>query len=339
MLRKVSLKDMKAHNRRLILESVMGGREVSRISIARATNLSPSTVTGLVSELIEEGLFIESGLTISTGGRGRKELRLNGDYGRIAVVEISREQTNLCVYDMSLQKIEEELVALHRMFGNSLFSEISGALMDRFFRQDSPPLLGIGLLYTEDMIQSDLKVMYSTSVSSDPISLRDALYTRFKVPVVGEYSASEVLSAPLNQAEIKNSAHIAISNAILVSITLDGAPLKMKGNGSADILETLPIFDPPGLKVKGQPTALLFHRIAGVLALLSGLFPLDLIFLSGQGVRHGNFMGHIREALGRLPKAVSLPPIQILHSSGEEISGNMAFRMRNIVLSIERKSG
>jgi hypothetical protein len=338
MLRKVSLKDMKAHNRRLILESVMGGREVSRISIARATNLSPSTVTGLVSELIEEGLFIESGLTISTGGRGRKELRLNPDYGRIAVIEISREQTNLCVYDMSLQKIEEELVALHRMFGNSLFSEISGALLDRFFRQDSPPLLGIGLLYTEDMIQSDLKVMYSTSVSSDPISLRDALYTSFKVPVVGEYSANEVLSAPLNQAEIKNSAHIAISNAILVSITLDGAPLKMKGN-SADILEILPIFDTPGLKVKGQPAALLFQRIAGVLALLSGLFPLDLIFLSGQGVRRGNFMGHIKEALGRLPKAVSLPPIQILHSSGEEISGNMAFRMRNIVLSIERKSG
>jgi hypothetical protein len=339
MLNKASLKDMKAHNRRLILESVMMGREVSRISIARTTSLSPSTVTGLVSELIEEGLFIESGITISTGGRSRKELRLNPDYGRIAVVEISREQTNLCVYDMSLQKIEENLVARHRMFGNSLFSEISEALLERFFRQDSPPLLGVGLLYMEDMIQSDLKVMYSTSISSDAISLRDALYTRFKVPVVGEYSANEVLAVPLNQAEIKNSAHIAISNAILVSITLDGVPLKMKGNGPADILETLPIFDPPDIKNKGQPAVLLFHRIAGILAVLSGLFSLDLIFLSGQGVRRGNFMDHVREALGRLPKAVSLPPIQILDSSGEDISENMAFRMRNIVLSTEQKPG
>jgi DNA-binding Lrp family transcriptional regulator len=331
---KTNLKDMKFNNRRLLIQSIIQGSGASRISLARETGLSPSAVSALVAELIEEGVLAESGLMVPTSGRSRKELILNPDYGQIAVFELSRGQTNLAVYDISLNKIDEKLIAFHRMSGNSLFSEICQALLDRFFEPGSIPLLGIGLLYMEDMIQSDVRVMYSTSVAADNISLRDALYTRFKVPIVGEYSAGEIPIVPVKSAEIRNSAHITIANSILVSITLDGRPLKMKDGGHADITQTLSAFgvNTPRAKAK-EPR--LFGRIAGLLAFLSGLFPLDLIFLSGKDVRRGNFSRRLREALGFIPGSEAFPPIELLESSEDAFSDTIAARIRNAVFQTD----
>jgi hypothetical protein len=331
---KSGLKDMKFHNRRLLLRSVIESSGTSRISLARETGLSPSTVSALVVELIDEGVLAESGRTVPTGGRSRREVCLNPAYGQIAVIELSRRQTNLCVYDIFLNKVEEKQIALHRMSGNSLFSEICEALEDHFFCPGAIPLLGIGLLYMEDMIQSDLNVMFSTSVSMENISLRDALYTRFKVPVEGEYSANEFLG-PLKTAETKNSIRITIASKILVSITINGRPLKLNGGFSADITRLMPVLDLtlPGAAA-GTP-APLFAKIAYVLTFLANLFPLDSIFFSGREVRRGNFQDQLRQALAFMPGFKNLPPVELLEASENSLADSMAARLRDTVLQAD----
>jgi hypothetical protein len=331
---KSGLKDMKFHNRRLLLRSVIDSTSTSRISLARKTGLSPSTVSTLVVDLIEEGVLVESGLTVPTSGRSRKEICLNPDYGQIAVIELSRSQTSLCVYDIFLNKVEEKQIAFHRMSGNSLFSEICEALENHFFCSGDIPLLGIGLLYMEDMIQSDLKVMFSTSLSAENISLREALYTRFKVPVEGEYSANEFLSVPLRTTEIKNSAHITIANKILVSVMINGQPLKLKGGLSADITRLMPLLDltlPESVTEKPAP---LFTKIAYILTFLAGLFPLDSIFLSGRETRRGGFQDRLRRTLAFMPGFKTLPPIELLETSENSLADTMAARLRDAVFQV-----
>jgi hypothetical protein len=331
---KSGLKDMKFHNRRLLLRSVIESPSTSRISLARKTGLSPSTVSALVIELIEEGVLAESGLTVPTSGRSRKEICLNPDYGQIAVIELSRHQTSLCVYDIFLNKVEEKQIAFHRMSGNSLFSEICEALENRFFCSGATPLLGIGLLYMEDMIQSDLNVMFSTSLSAENISLREALYTRFKVPVEGEYSTNELLSAPLRTGEVKNSAHITIANKILVSVMINGQPLKMKGGLSADITRLMPVLELPLPEPAAEKPAPFFTKIAYILTFLANLFPLDLIFLSGRETRRAGFEDRLRQALAFMPGFKTLPPIQLLESSENSLTDTMAARLRDTVFQI-----
>ncbi|MDR2759510.1 MAG: winged helix-turn-helix domain-containing protein [Spirochaetaceae bacterium] len=328
---KSGLKDMKFHNRRLLLRSVIESSSTSRISLARETGLSPSTVSTLVVELIEEGVLVESGLTVPTSGRSRKEICLNPDYGQIVVIELRRRQTNLCVYDIFLNKVEEKLIALHRMSGNSLFSEICEALENHFVVSGSYPLLGIGLLYMEDMIQSDLKVMFSTSVSAENISLRDALYTRFKVPVEGEYSSDGLLGSPLKTTETKNSAHIAIASKILVSVTINGQPLKLKGGLSADITRLMPVLDLALPESAAGTPAPLFAKIAYVLTFLASIFPLDLIFLSGRETRRGGFQDHLRQVLAFMPGFKTLPPIELLETPENSLADTMAARLRDTV--------
>jgi hypothetical protein len=234
---KASLKDLKAHNRQVIMETILGGRIVSRIGISRETGLSPSTVTGIVAELIEQGILIETGEKELTGGRSSKELSVNSGYGQIAIIEISRAEANMSVYDMALQKTGEFLITRHRAAGNSLFPEIVNAIQNRF-GESSIPLAGIGLLYMEDMDQSDLNVMYSTSLYSDNISIKDALYTRFKVPVTGEYAVNELMAgtalSPEAGEKARNSTQITIVNNVLESVTVNGRPLKLRSHEKAD---------------------------------------------------------------------------------------------------------
>jgi hypothetical protein len=188
----------------------------------------------------------------------------------------------------------------------------------------------------EDMIQSDLKVMFSTSVSSENISLRDALYTRFKVPVEGEYSADGLINSPFKIMETKNSAHIAIASKILVGVTINGQPLKLKGGLSADITRLMPVLDLALPESAAEKPAPVFAKIAYVLTFLASLFPLDLIFLSGRETRRGGFQDHLRQALAFMPGFKTLPPIELLETPENSLADNMAARLRDTVFKVNR---
>jgi hypothetical protein len=337
-LNKVNLHDLRAHNRRLLIQAVVEGKKSSRITLAKDTGLSPSTVTTLVSELIHEGVLVESGVTISTAGRGRKELNINAAYGAIAVFEISRQRTGLFIFDMALEKKEEKTIAVHRLSGNTLFSEITSAVIDNFFHNKQyGPLAGIGLLFQEDMIESDLTVMFSTSLSADNISLREALYTQFKVSVIGEYSVNEILNHIAAPVTAKNSAHVTIANTILISIMIEGKPIKMTGGKSANITKLFAAFDnhliPPD--TPDLPGGMsLPARLADVLAFLCMLFPLDIIFVSRRTVKKSTFLFQVREALGRLLSPTPPPLVKLIEPPNSPLSEKMAVRMRRLILNI-----
>jgi len=331
---KVSLKDMKIHNRRLVLQSVINNQKLSRIALSNETGLAPSTVTTMVAELLDEKVLVESGLTLSTGGRGRKELQMNPEYGFIAIIEISRQKSVLYIYDMSLEKLKEQVILEHRRSGSNLFFDISSAIIDNFYKEDEHlRLAGIGLLFKEDMNESDLSVMFSTSLSADIISLKDALFTQFKVPVVGEYSVNELLNTAINETEVKNSVHIALANTILLSLTIDGRPLEMNGGNSANITRILSAFhgheEQQDHVQKRWPV---LTEVAEILALLCGMFPLDMILLSGDAVKKRGVVSKLRKTLASILAPGTTPPIKVVISPDRNLSEKMAVRMRNIIL-------
>ena len=325
MRNKASLKDIKSHNRCLILQSVLNGQGLSRIALSRKTGLSPSTVTSLVSELLDQEVLAESGLILSTGGRGRKELIINPAYGHIAVIEISRQKAVLCIYNMSLEKLKEQVIVESRTLGSNLFLEICSGVTGHFHeKEESPKLAGIGLLFLEDMIESDLNVMFSTSLSSDNVSLKEALYTQFKVPVIGDYSVGELLQT--NENDAKNSVHIAIANKILVNLTIDGNPIKMNEGLGTNIGRLLPSH--------GEKKQSLISDVAEILALLCGMFSLDLILLSGEPARDKGFLFRIHEILSLVLTPEVPPPIRLVELPDYNFSKKMAVQMRRHIFGI-----
>jgi hypothetical protein len=348
-LNKANLKDLKLHNRRLLIQTVIDRKNPSRISLAGDTGLSPSTVSMLVSELLDEGILIESGLALDTGGRGRRKLEINPEYGTIAVIEITRGSVSLFLYNMALEERKPQNIRVYPIAGtnygdggtvrditgNSIFLAVSSMVTEEFNTPVWGPLAGIGLLFREDVLEGDLNVVFSTSLSADNISLRDALYTRFKVPVIGEYSMSEILSCVESPEPIKNSAHIAIAGSILIGMTIDGKPLSMKGGKNANITRLITAMDPLGdyggaAANSGDKT--LFRKLTDLLAVLCSLFPLDIIFISGISAQKAGAMDRVRKGLAASLAPGRPPPVQAIDALDSSLFERMAGQMRKAIL-------
>lgn len=105
---------VKAHNLRAMLLSLLHEGSVSRVELAEKTSLSTTTVTNLISELLEQGIVIEEGLEETTGrrrvGRPRTALHLAADARYAIGVHIGIGLFRVSVTDLFAQIICSNIV-------------------------------------------------------------------------------------------------------------------------------------------------------------------------------------------------------------------------------------
>lgn len=92
--------------KRIFLELHRQG-EMTRVQLARSTGLSAATVSALVDELVQLGLFFETG-PAKTDHIGRKpiNLRIRPDSRQLPVFALNRWGAQFVVYDLNLMPIE-----------------------------------------------------------------------------------------------------------------------------------------------------------------------------------------------------------------------------------------
>lgn len=101
MQRTGDLKFIQELNRSIILDSIRKKGPISRSEIAKNINISPTTVTSAVNELINEGLVFEDGVGSSSGGRKPVLLRFNPSTHSIIGVSITNSFIKIA--DMNLE--------------------------------------------------------------------------------------------------------------------------------------------------------------------------------------------------------------------------------------------
>lgn len=273
-MRKRGLQDVKRRNRQVVVEAVMESGGLSRVEITQKTELAPSTVSALTAQLLAEGILKE-GDTVVTAGRSRTELMVNPDHGTIAVVEISRKQSYISFFDMTLGQLHTQVLGRWYVSGNELLGLIVQCLDT--WQKERPVVMGIGLLFQEDMRESDFRVMYSTGFASASITLKEALVTQYRIPVEEEYSVTYTVSNALAVApelETRNSAHICVGSRVLAKVTLEGREVPLR-TGSCE--ELAPLIT----REEDVEKAGISDYLAKLICLLCVLFPLDTVFLTG----------------------------------------------------------
>ena len=75
----LSQKKIRAQNAEKILKELLRSGELARIDLANKCNVSPATVTQVVTPLIERNIIQESEQVASTGGRKPVLLQLVSD--------------------------------------------------------------------------------------------------------------------------------------------------------------------------------------------------------------------------------------------------------------------
>ena len=315
MIRKRGLQDVKRRNRHVIIQSILENDGLSRVEIAQRTELAPSTVSSLVSELIAEGLLIESGSRTTTAGRSRTGLTINPNYGAIAVIEIGRKAVCMSIFDMALQSVAAQTLAAHCLAGNDLLDAIVSAITAHTDAQI--PLAGIGLLFQEDMRESDFRVMYSTGFASASITLKEALISQFRVPVIEEYSQVYTVTQALSEKSdtaAANSAHISLGSSVLVSVTLDDRPIPIRGSFYEDTAKYLEdLTQESCAEQKKQQAQELPSQLGNIIALLCMMFSLNTVLLSGFDSFGKELSGTLDAQLRKTLPENSIPHIQLLY--------------------------
>lgn len=317
-MRKRGLKDVKRRNRQVIVEAVMESGGLSRIEIAQKTELAASTVSTLVSELLGDGLLIEAG-TVNTAGRSRTELAINPQYGSISVIEIGRREICVTCFDMNLKPIQTSTLSKRYVSGNELLTLIDNHI--RSLENEIPPLVGLGLLFQEDMRESDFRVMYSTGFSSDSITLKEALMTQYRLPVEEQYSVSYTVTNALTQEvdpDLRNSAHISVGSRVMASVTLEGRNVPIRSTFCEEFAAAV---NPELTSGEVIDWATLRQYLGNLIAMLCMLFPLETIFLSGvslppeESVDELHMLTKQQFPKGQLPHLKFLQPAPVTNNS------------------------
>lgn len=163
-----NLQLVKETNLTLIFNLIDKYETISRAELAQITRLSPTTVSSLAEELIQNGMVVESGAgTTSTSGRKPIMLEMNPDGGYIVSVEMTDAGYNCSLYNLKCKEIggKKVLVTDFDQVGNSMVDTID--LLLRSNQKDEGKLLGIcigapGLIDTEKN-----RILSSTVISID----------------------------------------------------------------------------------------------------------------------------------------------------------------------------
>ena len=100
MVKTGDLKFIQELNRSIILNTIRQHGPISRSDIAKKIEVSPTTVTAAVHELIQQGLVIEDGTGESSGGRKPILLKFAPDSKQILAVSITN--TDITVGEVNL---------------------------------------------------------------------------------------------------------------------------------------------------------------------------------------------------------------------------------------------
>ncbi|MCI6746640.1 MAG: winged helix-turn-helix transcriptional regulator [Stecheria intestinalis] len=277
-MKKSGLKDMKKENLTMIVRLVQENPGISRISLAQKTGLSASTVTSLVSHLLEQNVLIENG-TISTGGRSQRCLEINPDFGMIAIFEISRRSIWFSTFDLSISLKSQKKLMDRWHSGNDLSELIRQTLK-------GSRVLGIGLLFQDDMKESDFNVMMDAGGYAPQMKLSDALRMYLKVPVIEDYSMHYTVTRALAEEETASCcAQIRLGTEVAASITADD-----------QTIEILPSFCRSFLP-EDADTAAEKDGLEGLMMSLCMMFPLACIFISSDSGRQKFNAGELENDL------------------------------------------
>ncbi|GER90091.1 sugar kinase [Dictyobacter vulcani] len=106
-------RDVRRINRSTVLQAIYRAGAISRLQLSQCCGLSVATITNVVAELLAEGILLEAGLEASDGGRPRRLLELNREYGYFFGVEIGETDIAVELFDLTLQNIQTAHYSLH----------------------------------------------------------------------------------------------------------------------------------------------------------------------------------------------------------------------------------
>lgn len=226
-------------NRSIILNVIKKEGEISRAAIAQLTGLSPATLSGITSQLIDEGLVFEKTTGDSTGGRPPILLALNPRGGFVIGIKLMEGHAVGALTDLNATVLAKGTIDLaDKQLETSV--EMLVELVNRLIKSSDirkKQLMGVGIGLAGVIDFAHGIVRQNPFLGWQNIKLRDVLETRMRVPV---YVDNDVNTLTLSEKWLNPAQHeedfivITIGRGIGMGIVINGQVYRGKSGGAGE---------------------------------------------------------------------------------------------------------
>jgi len=180
-------------NLAIVLQTIRFHEAISRIEIAKRLGLNKSTITHIVTELLQNRVIkVQSeGNVSSSGGRKPILLTLNGEFGCILGMEIRSNRCRAVLLSIAGEVLLDREIAL-----DSVEGDFSGAFFSCFdsmqadIRKLGIPLIGIGLGVPANVDPHSGRIIRSYSLELDNYEFGAQVASHLNYPVLLDNDAN-----------------------------------------------------------------------------------------------------------------------------------------------------
>lgn len=199
-------------NRDIVLEYVRAMQPISRVDVARASGLQPSTVSSIVERLLEERWIRESSMIKTARGRRPTLLSLNDDMVFL-VADIRPNQAIAAVVDLSGRFLERQIVPVCA-HPETTIQSIASVMRAFQARHTDKTFQGVGVSVPGRVDLSTDEMVFAPNLQWQAFPMRARLHALLGLEVQLENDATASLLAELWFGRIDG-----VRNAVLVTVS------------------------------------------------------------------------------------------------------------------------
>ncbi len=235
---KATHQQTKQHNRNLVLKTIFEHASTSRAEVARITNLTRTTVSDIVADLIAEGLVTEIGMGSSIGGKSPILISLVDDSRYIISLDLANSQFYGAVINLRGETRAMITLPVNDCSGDEALSLVY-QIIDELTQGEYKPLVGIGVGTPGLVNTRDGVVVNAVNLAWIDLPLVQLLQDRYGLPVLvlndsqaaamGEYTYGEGSRARESLIVIN------VRHGIGAGIVINGRLFQGDGGGAGEI--------------------------------------------------------------------------------------------------------
>ncbi|MEA3350272.1 MAG: ROK family transcriptional regulator [Chloroflexota bacterium] len=236
-MEKATHKKTKAHNSRLILNTIYNQGEISRADIARTTGLTRSTVSKIVSGLMAEGLVKEIGQGQSSGGKPPTLLGVNGDAYDIIGIDLASGEFRGAIISLRGDIKYRQCLSVEGLSGKEALAVVF-ELTDQLLGLAKNPVLGIGIGAPGLMNPEDGIVINAVNLDWQALPMGQILSQRYQLPVsiANDCQVSALAEYLFGEHEPSTDLVVVkVGRGVGAGIVLNGAIYHGEGFGAGEI--------------------------------------------------------------------------------------------------------
>lgn len=215
---------IRERNEKLVLKTIIQEESISRASLAKRLDLNKTSVSSIVSDLLDKDLVVEMGAGESKGGRKPILVMFNNKAGYSISFDVGPDYVSSLLTYLDGSFVADSYTSKETILGDNLYAVLKETI-EQHLNQVPESTYGItGICIGLHGIVNEDELIFSPFYSLDCKQLKEELEASFEIPVLIENEANlAALGEQKLEPAVSNLVSMSVKYGIGAGVILNGA--------------------------------------------------------------------------------------------------------------------